>query len=161
MAVLHGAAGYIFVDAADLSAVAAGMLAKSKNFLSNLKPLSQVSHLQGRGDDPRDHEILKNKKPTNVASMVIVKKKFFSKEETAQIRLNENKYQRMSAVGFSGNRMWGGAYVPKSLLRRLVEEGGEQCPSEEYESNLPSGVHILTNHVTKLQIHILIITPPQ
>jgi hypothetical protein len=55
----------------------------------------------------------------------------------------------MPAVGFSGNRMWGGAYVPNSLLRRLVEEGGEQCPSEEYENSLPSGVHILTNHVTE------------
>jgi hypothetical protein len=77
MAVLHGAVG---VDAADLSAAAAGMLVKSKNFLSNLKPVSQVSHLQGRGDEiSRSRDDLK--KPLNVvdvASMVIVKKKFFS-----------------------------------------------------------------------------------
>lgn len=158
-AVLGAAGSGIFVDAAEKLSAAAGrsppsqstLLAKSKTFLSNIKPMSQVSHLQeGHGDEiSRSRRDDLKKPPTNVASMVIVKKDFLSKEETAQIRLNENKYQRMPAVGFSGNRMWGGAYVPKSLLRRLVEEGGEQCPSEEYERNLPSGVHILTNHVTE------------
>jgi hypothetical protein len=156
-AVLGAAGSGIFVDAAEQLSATAGrsppsqsLLAKLRTSLSNIKSVSQVSHLQqGHGDEISRSRRDDLKKSTNVASMVTVKKDFFSKEETAQIRLNENKYQRMPAVGFSGNRMWGGAYVSKSLLRRLVEEGGEQCPSEEYESNLPSGVHILTNHVTE------------
>ena len=85
----------------------------------------------------------------NVASVVTVTKNFLSKEETALYRRNENKYQRKPAVGFSGNRMWGGAHLLKSFMRKLIEEGGEQCPSEEYEKSLPSGVSILTNHVTE------------
>lgn len=40
-----------------------------------------------------------------------------------------------------------GAFLSKSFLQKLVEVGGEQCPSENYEKSLPSGVHILTNHV--------------
>ena len=85
----------------------------------------------------------------NVASVVTVTKNFLSKEETALYRRNENKYPRKPAVGFSGNRTWGGAHLLKSFMRKLVEEGGEQCPSEEYEKNLPSGVPILTNLVTE------------
>ena len=52
-------------------------------------------------------------KSLNVASAVTVTHNFLSKDETALFRLNENKYQRQPAVGFSGNRMWGGAYLPR------------------------------------------------
>ena len=51
------------------------------------------------------------------------------------------------AVGFSGDRTWEEVFVPKEILRRLINKGAEQCISQEYEDTLPAGVHILTNHV--------------
>ena len=89
------------------------------------------------------------KKSLNMASAVTVTRNFLSEDETALFRLNENKYQRMPAVGYSGNRTWGGAYLPRSFLHKLVEVGGQQCASEDYKKSLPAGVHILTNHVTE------------
>ena len=90
-AVLGAVGSGIFVDAAEQLSAAAGrsppsqsLLAKSKSFLSNIKPVSQVSHLQqGHGDEISRRSPSRDdlKKSTNVASMVIVKKDFFSKEE--------------------------------------------------------------------------------
>ena len=83
----------------------------------------------------------------SMASSVRVKKNFLSKFETFLYRHNENKYKHIAAVGFSGDRTWGGAYLPRSFMRRLVEEGAEQCPSGDYEETLPSGMSITTNYV--------------
>ena len=126
--------------ALELSAATTSILDKSKTWLSKLKPRS--------GDDliNIDKEPLTN---INVASAVAVTvaKNFLSEEETALYRRN---MKLKPAVGFfSGNRMLGEAYLRQSFLRKLIEKGGQQCPSEEYEKNLPSGVHILTNHVTE------------
>ena len=72
-AVLGAAGSGIFVDAAEqLSAAAAGrsppsqsLLAKLRTSLSNIKPMSQVSHMQGRGDEiSRNRDDLK--KPLSV-----------------------------------------------------------------------------------------------
>ena len=83
----------------------------------------------------------------SMASSVRVKKNFLSKFETYLYRHNENKYEHVPAVGFSGNRTWGGAYLPRSFMRRLVEEGAEQCASDDYQEILPSGVNVITSCV--------------
>jgi hypothetical protein len=80
-------------------------------------------------------------------SSVRVKKNFLSKFETYLYRHNENKYKHMKAVGFSGDRTWGGAYLPRSFMRRLVGEGAEQCTSDDYVETLPSGVNVVTSYV--------------
>ena len=83
----------------------------------------------------------------SMASSVRVKKNFLSKFETYLYRHNENKYEHMPAVGFSGDKTLGGAYLPRSFMRRLVEEGAEQCASDDYEETLPPGLNIITSYV--------------
>ncbi len=90
--------------------------------------------------------------PTNVeelsmASSVRVKKNFLSKFETYLYRHNENKYKHVQVGGFSGDRTWGGAHLPRSFMRRLMEKGANQCASDDYEETLPSGVNVITTYV--------------
>ncbi len=56
-----------------------------------------------------------------------------------------NRYEHQSLPGCKNDyvRQLGGAYIPQSFMCRLVEV----CPSDEYEANLPSGMHILTSLV--------------
>ncbi len=85
----------------------------------------------------------------SMASSVRVKKNFLSKSEMYLYRHNENKYEHMPAVGLSGDKTFGGAHISRSFMRRLVEEGAEQCPSDDYEETLPSGVNIRTMRFKK------------
>ena len=43
--------------------------------------------------------------------------------------------------------MWGGAYLPRSFMRRLIDVGAKQCASKEYDDALPNGMNILTNYI--------------
>ena len=43
--------------------------------------------------------------------------------------------------------MLGGAYLPRSFMRRLIDVGAKQCASKEYDDALPNGMHILTNYI--------------
>ena len=109
--------------------------------LSTSSLLSSDIKLDIHPSQPIDAEQL------SMASSVRVKKNFLSKFETYLYRHNENKYEHKPAVGCSGDRTLGGAYLPRSFMRRLVEEGAEQCTSDDYEEILPSGMNIVTSHV--------------
>jgi hypothetical protein len=139
------------VDAADVIAgrsdTSTSRLIKPTSFLSKFQVDLETSIRSSDDDEVSRPDDLE--KSLNVASAVTVTRNFLSKDETALFRHNENKYQRMPAVHLSGNRMWGGAYLPRSFLHKLVDVGAQQCASEDYENTLPAGVHILTNHVTE------------
>ena len=86
---------------------------------------------------------LMNIKSKSSSSPVIVREGFLTKFQTGSYRRNENRYERRSVPGCNNDyvRQLGGAFIPRSFMRRLVEV----CPSDEYEANLPSGMHILTS----------------
>ena len=137
----------VSVDAADVVAgrsdTSTSRLIKPTSFLSKFQVDNESSISRNGYEEVTRPDDLR--KPLNVASAVTVTHNFLSKDETSLFRLNENKYQRKSVF----NRTLGGAYLPRSFLHKLVDVGGQQCASEDYENTLPAGVHILTNHVTE------------
>ena len=132
---------YAGVTADKSAGAAAEVVTSDVSSLSTSSLLSSDIKLDIHPSQPTDVEQL------SMASSVRVKKNFLSKFEPYLYRHNENKYQHVPAVGCSGDRMLGGAYLPRSFMRRLVEEGAEQCTSDEYEETLPLGMNIVTSHV--------------
>ena len=88
-------------------------------------------------------------KSKSSSSLVTVKRGFLTKFQTRSYRRNDDRCERRSVPGCKNDyvREFGGAFIPRTFMRRLVEVGGEQCPSDEYEANLPSGMHVVTTHV--------------
>lgn len=122
-------------------------LTKTSSFL-----FKQFKNLLGGGGThepdylrPSNFDLLE---PFNAAYDVSITEKFLSESE---IRHYRREWSRLAigkpAVGFSGDRTWEEVFVPREILRRLINKGAEQCMSQEYEDTLPAGVHILTNHV--------------
>jgi hypothetical protein len=76
-------------------------------------------------------------KSKSYSSPVIVKRGFLTPFQTHSIRRNENRYTNQCPTAL---------LVEPILLNLscvdLLRWGAEQCPSDEYENNLPSGVHI-------------------
>ena len=143
---LFAAALWFAVGAAGRSAgaVAADVASSDRPSLSTSSLLSSYYlKLIGRSVSQKTTDV----DQLSMASSVRVKKNFLSKFESFLYRHNENKYEHITAVGFSGDRTWGGAYLPRSFMRRLIEEGAEQCASDDYQDTLPSGMSIVTNYV--------------
>jgi hypothetical protein len=118
-------------------------LAKASSFLSK-----KFKNLSGGTPDylrPSDVDLLE---PFNAAYDVSITEDFLSESEIRHYRREGSRLATAKpAVGFSGDRTWEEVFVPKEILRRLINKGAEQCMSQEYEDTLPAGVHILTNHV--------------
>ena len=122
-------------------------LAKASSFLSKKFKVFGGGGGGGIPDylRPSDVDLLE---PFNAAYDVSITEKFLSESEIRHYRREGSRLAiGKPAVGFSGDRTWEEVFVPKEILRRLINKGAEQCMSQEYEDTLPAGVHILTNHV--------------
>jgi hypothetical protein len=122
-------------------------LAKTSSFLS--KKFKNLLSSGGGGTPdylrPSNVDLLE---PFNAAYDVSITEKFLSESEIRHYRREGSRLAiGKPAVGFSGDRTWEEVFVPRQILRRLINKGAEQCMSQEYEDTLPAGVHILTNHV--------------
>ncbi len=94
---------------------------------------------------PSDVDLLE---PFNAAYHVSITEKFLSESEIRQFRREGSRLATgRPAVGFSGDRTLDEVFVPREILRRLINKGAEQCMSQEYEDTLPAGVVGLTVHV--------------
>ena len=144
---------YAGVASGKSTGAAAAVASSDGSSLSTSRLLSSDIKLDIHPSQPTDAEQL------SMASSVRVKKNFLSKFETYLYRHNENKYKHMKAIGLSGDRTVGGAYLPRYFMRRLIEEGAEQCASDDYEETLPSGMKVFTSYVRETTCAHLDVSP--